>query len=282
MPAHGSAAPAHKPRKRFGQNFLIDRGIIHAIVEAICPKVDDFVVEIGPGLGALTEPLLQRLDCLHVVEIDRDLIARLKKRYSPERLIVHEGDALSFDFGALAKTHKLKIVGNLPYNISTPLLFHLATFAEHIVDMRFMLQKEVVERMVASPNDAAYGRLSVMLQSRFYLESLFDVPPEAFAPMPKVHSAVVRLIPKPLAALTIADPECFSRLVAAAFGQRRKMLRNTLKPWFSEEELVALGVFPSARAEELSPEDFEHLANALFNSEGKGCDLPLSSAIEGA
>ncbi|MDR0234201.1 MAG: 16S rRNA (adenine(1518)-N(6)/adenine(1519)-N(6))-dimethyltransferase RsmA [Zoogloeaceae bacterium] len=275
MPSQRPASSAHKPRKRFGQNFLIDRGVVHAIMEAIRPEADDLLVEIGPGLGALTEPLLQRLDCLSVVEIDRDLIARLKKRYPPERLIVHEGDVLSLDFGALAETRgqtrKIRIVGNLPYNISTPLLFHLATFAEHIVDMHFMLQKEVVDRMVAYPGDvagnAAYGRLSVMLQSRFYLEALFDVPPEAFDPPPRVRSAIVRMIPKPLSELTVADPECFARLVAAAFGQRRKMLRNTLKHWFSEGELTALGVSPAARAEELAPEDFERLANALFSQD---------------
>ncbi|MDR1849603.1 MAG: 16S rRNA (adenine(1518)-N(6)/adenine(1519)-N(6))-dimethyltransferase RsmA [Zoogloeaceae bacterium] len=261
------ALTAHRPRKRFGQNFLIDQGVIHAIVEAIRPQADDLLVEIGPGLGALTDLLLQRLSHLLVVEIDRDLILRLKNRYPPERLTVYEGDALSFDFGALAKTRKLKVAGNLPYNISTPLLFHLATFAEHLVDLHFMLQKEVVDRMVALPDDAAYGRLSVMLQSRFYLEALFDVPPEAFAPHPKVYSAVVRLIPKPLDKLTIVDPECFARLVAAAFGQRRKMLRNTLKSWFSENELTDLGVSPAARAETLAPEDFARLANAFILKE---------------
>jgi 16S rRNA (adenine1518-N6/adenine1519-N6)-dimethyltransferase len=197
------------------------------------------------------------------VEIDRDLALKLKKNYLPERLIVHESDALAFDFGALAKNKKLKVVGNLPYNISTPILFHLLTFAEQIIDMHFMLQKEVVDRMVAHPNGAAYGRLSVMLQSRFYLESLLDVPPEAFEPVPKVHSAVVRLIPKPLSELTVVDPDCFARLVSAAFGQRRKMLRNTLKPWFSEASLLDLGISPTARAEELSPEDFARLGNAL-------------------
>jgi len=267
MSSPSTAFPAHRARKRFGQNFLIDRGIIHAIVEAIAPQRGDCVVEIGPGLGALTEPLVDRLDCLQVVEIDRDLIARLKKRFSPERLVVHEGDALAFDFSALA-TSPLKIVGNLPYNISTPLLFHLATFAEHIAAMHFMLQKEVVERMVAAPGTAAYGRLSVMLQSRFYLDALFDVPPEAFDPAPKVCSAIVRMIPKPADKLTVADPECFARLVTAAFGQRRKMLRNTLKPWFDEEGLAALGVSPTARAEDLSPEDFERLANVLHLRDG--------------
>ena len=256
-----SAQAGHAPRKRFGQNFLVDQGIIAAIVQAIDPHPQDTLVEIGPGLGALTEPLLERLEHLHVVEIDRDLIARLKKRHSRERLTIHEGDALNFDFGSLGP--RLRVAGNLPYNISTPLLFHLASFADRIWDMHFMLQKEVVERMVAAPGDSAYGRLSVMLQYRFYLEWLIDVPPESFDPPPKVQSAVVRLMPKPREELLACNPEHLAQVVAAAFSQRRKMLRNTLKGLFADPELEALGIPLTARAEELPLEAFVRLANWL-------------------
>ncbi|MDR3324025.1 MAG: 16S rRNA (adenine(1518)-N(6)/adenine(1519)-N(6))-dimethyltransferase RsmA [Zoogloeaceae bacterium] len=255
----------HAPRKRFGQNFLVDSGVIHAIVAAIQPQAGETLVEIGPGLGALTEPLLARLPCLHVVEIDRDLIARLKARDAPERLVIHEGDALAFDFGQLAGEAKgcLRVVGNLPYNISTPLLFHLAEFADCIRDMHFMLQREVVARMVAAPGQSAYGRLSVMLQYRFYLDKLFDVSPESFDPPPKVHSAIVRLIPKPAAELVATDPACLQQVVTAAFSQRRKMLKNTLKPLFSETELTALNLPLTCRAEDLPLEAYVCLANYL-------------------
>ena len=174
-------------RKRFGQNFLVDQQVIGDIVNAVAPKRDDCVVEIGPGLGALTDPLLQRLDHLHVVEIDRDIIARLRPRYSPAKLTIHQGDALDFDFSSLVEGsgRKLHVVGNLPYNISTPLLFHLADFAECVYDMHFMLQKEVVERMVAEPGTSDFGRLSVMLQYRFVMDWLLDVPPECFSPAPR-------------------------------------------------------------------------------------------------
>ena len=251
----------HVARKRFGQNFLIDRQVIADIVNAVAPRREACVVEIGPGLGALTEPLMQRLDRLHVVEIDRDIIARLKQRFSPDKLCIHEGDALNFDFGALTDNGSLQIVGNLPYNISTPLLFHLATFAEQVRDMHFMLQKEVVERMVAEPGTADYGRLSVMLQYRFVMDWLLDVPPESFDPAPKVDSAVVRLIPRPAAELEARDETRFAAIVAAAFAQRRKMLRNNLKDFFDEAGLARLGVSPTARAEELSLADYVRLAN---------------------
>ncbi|MDO8347721.1 MAG: 16S rRNA (adenine(1518)-N(6)/adenine(1519)-N(6))-dimethyltransferase RsmA [Rugosibacter sp.] len=193
-----NAHQGHVARKRFGQNFLVDDKIIRAIVDAIGPKNGDTVVEIGPGLGALTAPLLDRLPHLDVVEIDRDLIARLRQRWPAERLTVHAGDALEFDFGTLKQSGPLKIVGNLPYNISGPLLFHLADFADAVHDMHFMLQKEVVDRMVAEPGTPDRGRLSVMLQYRFHIERLFAVPPESFNPAPKVDSAIVRLIPKRL------------------------------------------------------------------------------------
>ncbi len=250
----------HIPRKRFGQNFLVSQGIIRSIVDAISPKQGDLVVEIGPGLGALTEPLLACLGHLHVVEIDRDLIARLRKTHAPDKVAIHEGDALEFDFGSLGSD--LRIVGNLPYNISTPLLFHLASFAPKVSDMHFMLQKEVVERMVAEPGTADFGRLSVMLQYRFDMESLFIVPPDSFNPPPKVDSAIVRLTPRPVAELTARDEARFAKIVTAAFSQRRKMLRNTLRDHFDEDRLVALGIKPTARAEELSVGDYISLANA--------------------
>ena len=252
-------------QKKFGQNFLIDRQVIAEIVNAVAPRRDANVVEIGPGLGALTEPLLRRVDHLHVVEIDRDIVARLKQRFPAGQLTIHEGDALKFDFGSLLRYPGdcLHVVGNLPYNISTPLLFHLANFAERVVDMHFMLQKEVVERMVAMPGTTDYGRLSVMLQYRFVIDWLIDVPPESFDPAPKVDSAVVRLIPRPPAELDARDEAKFSALVAAAFSQRRKMLRNTLRDFFAEAELAGLGIAPTARAEALSVADYVRLANAL-------------------
>ncbi len=254
----------HIARKRFGQNFLIDQQVIADIVNAVAPKRDDCVVEIGPGLGALTAPLLQRLDHLHVVEIDRDIIARLRKQYSPDKLTIHEGDALEFDFCALAAGgRQLHIVGNLPYNISTPLLFHLASFANSVYDMHFMLQKEVVERMVAEPGTADFGRLSVMLQYRFVMDWLLDVPPESFDPAPKVDSAVVRLIPRPAAELTVKDEAKFAALVTAAFAQRRKMLRNNLKDVLVDEDFARLGIAPTARAEQLSLDDYVRMANSL-------------------
>ena len=251
----------HVARKRFGQNFLVDSGIISAIVSAINPQRGDTVVEIGPGLGAITEPLLARVDHLHVVEIDRDLIARLKKQHSPERMTIHEGDALAFDFASIGKN--MHLVGNLPYNISTPLLFHLADYAENVYDMHFMLQKEVVERMVAEPGDADFGRLSVMLQYRFYMEWLIDVPPESFEPAPKVESAVVRLIPKPAAELNAKNLDKLSQVVLAAFSQRRKMLRNTLKGLLDDAGFAALDIDPTRRAEDIPVEGYVRIANYL-------------------
>ena len=255
----------HIARKRFGQNFLIDQQVIADIVNAVAPKRGDCVVEIGPGLGALTEPLMKRVDHLHVVEIDRDIVARLKKQYSPEKLTIHEGDALNFDFGILAATAggSLHIVGNLPYNISTPLLFHLAGFADRVFDMHFMLQKEVVERMVAKPGTSDFGRLSVMLQYRFVMDWLLDVPPESFEPAPKVDSAVVRLIPRPAVELTVKNEGKFAALVSVAFAQRRKMLRNNLKDILGDTGFEQLGIAPTARAEQLSLEDYIRISNSL-------------------
>ncbi|PKO36647.1 MAG: 16S rRNA (adenine(1518)-N(6)/adenine(1519)-N(6))-dimethyltransferase [Betaproteobacteria bacterium HGW-Betaproteobacteria-6] len=251
----------HVARKRFGQNFLVDHGVIAAIVSAINPKRDDVVVEIGPGLGAITEPLMQRVDHLHVVEIDRDLIARLKKQHTPERMTIHEGDALAFDFASIGQN--LRLVGNLPYNISTPLLFHLADYVDVLHDMHFMLQKEVVERMVAEPGNADFGRMSVMLQYRFYLEWLIDVPPESFDPPPKVQSAVVRLIPKPVSELNAKSQEKLSQVVLTAFSQRRKMLRNTMKGMLSDAGFAELGIAPTLRPEDVSVEDYVRIANYL-------------------
>jgi 16S rRNA (adenine1518-N6/adenine1519-N6)-dimethyltransferase len=251
----------HVARKRFGQNFLVSAGIVAKIVEAIRPQPGDLLVEIGPGLGALTEPLLARLDHLHVVEIDRDLIARLRQRFTPDRLSVHEGDALQFDFFALGPG--LRVAGNLPYNISTPLLFHLAACADGVRDMHFMLQLEVVERMVAAPGGAEYGRLSVMLQYRFEMERLFRVPPGAFNPAPKVESAVVRMVPRPRATLDASDEVLLGEVVKSAFAQRRKMLRNTLREHLNEEDWVALGLDPRRRAEELAVGDYVRIANRL-------------------
>lgn len=269
----------HIPRKRFGQHFLTDESVIHAIVSAINPQPDDVLVEIGPGLGALTHPLLERIPRLHVVELDRDIIARLKKNWPPEKLVIHEGDALKFDFSSLnnpplppgegrgegapskseppSSQNKIRICGNLPYNISSPLLFHLKEYAGQISDMTFMLQKEVVDRMVAAPSTPAYGRLSVMLQRSFHMESLFDVPPEAFEPPPKVDSAVVRMIPKTAREMTALNEKRLGEIVTAAFSQRRKTLRNTLGKYLSQEAFEALGIDSGLRAEALPMTSFE-------------------------
>ena len=252
---------SHKAKKRFGQNFLVDERIIDDIVRAIRPVHDDNMVEIGPGLGALTRPLLQSLEHLHVVEIDRDIIARLKANYPRDKLVIHEGDALKFDFAQLPAP--LRIVGNLPYNISSPLLFHFADYADRIVDMHFMLQDEVVERMVAAPSTPQYGRLSVMLQYRFYMEKLLDVPPQSFRPAPKVNSAIVRMIPLQQNRITVNDEHLFAEVVAAAFGQRRKTLRNTLKAYLSEADFAQLGIDAQLRAENLGVEAFVRIANWL-------------------
>jgi 16S rRNA (adenine1518-N6/adenine1519-N6)-dimethyltransferase len=264
----GRQVEGHSARRRFGQNFLVAPGIIRKIVDAIAPRAGDTVVEIGPGLGAITEPLLERIDHLQVVEIDRDLIARLRNRFPPERLTIHEGDALQFDFGALKGAGPLKIVGNLPYNISSPLLFHLVAFAPVVHDMHFMLQKEVVDRMVAEPGSKDFGRLSVMLQYHYHMERMFVVPPGAFNPPPKVDSAIVLMIPRVIGTGTgtgeaAKDLALFARVVTAAFSQRRKMLRNTLREFISEPDLAALGIAPTARAEDIAVTDYVRLANSL-------------------
>ena len=255
------SAAGHIPRKRFGQNFLIDDGIIASIISVIMPRRGDNLVEIGPGLGALTDPLLTRLDRLQVVEIDRDLIARLHGLYPPERLVIHEGDVLEFDFASLGDD--LRVVGNLPYNISTPLLFRFAAYARHIRDVHVMLQREVVERMVAAPGDSEFSRLSVMLQYRFDMEKLIDVPADSFDPAPKVESAVVRLTPLHPLPHPARNETLFAEVVSRAFSQRRKTLRNTLKGMVSAEQLAALGINAGARAQELSVADFVRIADAV-------------------
>jgi 16S rRNA (adenine1518-N6/adenine1519-N6)-dimethyltransferase len=254
----------HRARKRFGQHFLHDRNVVRRIVEALRPQPGDIVVEIGPGLGALTNPLLEAIPQLHVVELDRDLAARLRAAYPAERLVVHEVDALKFDFCQLASSAKrLRVVGNLPYNISTPLLFHLLGQQSCIQDMLFMLQKEVVDRMAAAPDSADYGRLSVMIQWRLKVEKLFDIGPGAFNPPPRVDSSVVRLTPHSAPVVDIKDPAGFARVVQAAFAQRRKTLRNNLKGVLTGEEIAALGIDPGRRAETLTLEEFARLAKAL-------------------
>ncbi len=255
----------HTARKRFGQHFLVDRQVIAQVIASVAVGRSDPLVEIGPGRGALTAPLCARLDHLHVIEIDRDLIAHLQRKYAADRVTIHAGDALIFDFARLAQTigGDLRVVGNLPYNISTPLLFHLATFAHCLRDLHFMLQKEVVERMVAAPGSGSFGRLSVMLQYRFVIEHLLDVPAEAFDPPPQVRSAVVRLRPRPASGLELRDEDLFARIVALAFGQRRKMLRNSLDGMAQADQLAAIGISPTCRAEDLAVADYIRLANSL-------------------
>jgi 16S rRNA (adenine1518-N6/adenine1519-N6)-dimethyltransferase len=247
---------AHAPRKRFGQHFLHDPAVVERIVAAVAPAPDDAVVEIGPGLGALTAPLLARLGRLQVVEIDRDLAARLRAGHAPERLVVHEADALEFDFGALGPG--LRVVGNLPYNVSTPLLFRLERCAASLRDLHFMLQKEVVDRMVAPPGGAAYGRLSVTLQRRFAMTRLFDVGAGAFRPPPKVTSAVVRLVPR--AHVADVDEQRFADIVRAAFTKRRKTLRNALAGVVAPEAIAAAGIDSGLRPEALGVAEYERLA----------------------
>ncbi len=251
----------HKARKRFGQNFLQDTRIINDIVNAVRPQPGDVVIEIGPGLAAITEPLAKKLDKLHVVEIDRDIVGRLKTLPFADKLVIHEGDVLQFDFNSVAG--KKKIVGNLPYNISTPLLFSLSEVADDVADMHFMLQKEVVERMTARPKTNDYGRLSVMLQYFFEMETLIDVPPESFDPAPKVDSAVVRMITVKHRIGEAQDFDHFAKLVKQAFAQRRKTIRNNLKGMAADEDLQAVGINPQDRAEHIAPELYVKLSNYL-------------------
>ena len=251
----------HIAKKRFGQNFLTDQAIITSLINAIAPSASDIMVEIGPGLGAMTQPLLAHLDHLHVVEIDRDIITWMQQHYPADKISIHNTDALKFDFSGIAA--RLRVVGNLPYNISTPILFHLLDNVPNIIDMHFMLQKEVVERMVAAPSSAAYGRLSVMLQYRLRMEYLLTVPPEAFDPAPKVESAFVRCIPYDTLPFPARDEAVFAKIVTAAFSQRRKTLRNTLKGLLDDGGFAVLGIDSQLRAENLAVSDFVRIANYL-------------------
>jgi 16S rRNA (adenine1518-N6/adenine1519-N6)-dimethyltransferase len=261
----------HQARKRFGQHFLVDQGVLTSIVRAIAPQAQDALVEIGPGLGALTARLLEKIPVLQAVEIDRDLVQALQRRWPKDRLQVHEADALRFDFGALADASAtnpgacLRLVGNLPYNISSPLLFALLDWRERIRDQHFMLQKEVVDRIVAVPHTASFGRLSVMMQAAHHVECLFEVPPEAFDPPPRVDSAVVRMIPR--ASSLCRDLSSLERLLERAFAQRRKMLRGTLGPWLLQQGLDAedprWALEPTARPEEIEVSRWCRLADAL-------------------
>ena len=253
----------HIPRKRFGQHFLADRNMIAAIVDAIAPRPGQAMVEIGPGLAALTQPLVERLGRLTVIELDRDLAARLRAH---PQLQVIESDVLKVDFAHLAQAQestKLRVVGNLPYNISTPILFHLLDFVDIIEDQHFMLQKEVVERMVARPATSDYGRLSVMLQWRYVMENVLFVPPESFDPPPRVDSAVVRMLPRENPALV--DVKCLSEIVQVAFSQRRKLLRHTLGKWLQEKAYP--GEFDvQRRAEEVPVAEYLALAGQIKNA----------------
>lgn len=251
-----------RPKKRLGQHFLTDRHYLDRIVAEIDPRPGEAMVEIGPGPGALTERLAKSVHPLHVVEIDRELAEALRGRFAPEEVVVHEGDALEFDFGALPGD--LRVVGNLPYNVSTPLLFHVAAFAPRIRDCVFMLQKEVVERMVALPGTADYGRLTVMLQYRFDMALAFRVPPGAFTPPPKVDSAIVRMRPLGEGRRVARDEALFERIVAAAFSQRRKMLRSAVRALVDAQAFEKAGIDPQRRGETLSVAEFADLADSAL------------------
>lgn len=259
---------AHQARKRFGQNFLIDLAVVDAIVRAIAPERDDAMIEIGPGLSALTAPLLDQLEKLTAIEIDRDLAARLRQRFSADRLTVVEADALQVNFTQFGSG--LRIVGNLPYNISSPLLFALVECADQVQDQHFMLQREVVDRMVAEPGSSEYSRLSVMLQYRYQIHKLFDVAPEAFDPPPRVTSAIVRMIPRGNERVRALDEKLFAAVVQRAFSQRRKMLRGVMGEWTALIPWETLGVLPTWRAEQVSVSGFVGMADALVSSGLRG------------
>lgn len=292
----------HIAKKRFGQNFLTDQVIIQSLVDAINSQPNDLMIEIGPGLGALTQPLLKQLNHLHVVEIDKDIIEWMLSFYPKDKITIHNSDVLKFDFtqltqnqifsslgmdarqqgggdetvhevqrkadnaantAAAPKTKILRVVGNLPYNISSPILFHLLENTQQIIDMHFMLQKEVVERMVAQPSTSEYGRLSVMLQYRLRMEYLITVPPNAFEPAPKVESAFVRCVPYDILPHLAKDEALFAKVVTAAFSQRRKTLRNTLKSLLDDAGFAALNIDPQLRAENLGVDAFVLITNYL-------------------
>lgn len=255
--------PKHQAKKRFGQHFLSDAHIINLIIKHIQPKPDDQMLEIGPGLGALTKPILPMLNHLQVIEIDRDVINHLT-HIGGDKLTIHNVDALKVDLDKITDPDKpLRVIGNLPYNISTPLIFHLLETAPRISDMHFMLQKEVIDRITASPGTKDYGRLSVMVQYRCDTEYLFFVGPESFSPPPKVDSAVVKLIPWVEKPFTATDEAMLSNVVTQAFSQRRKTLRNTLKKLIDADQLITLGIDPTQRAETLSVSQFVAISNRI-------------------
>lgn len=260
-----SAASAHQARKRFGQNFLHNAGLIAKIIDHIQPKAGDRIVEIGPGQAALTAPLIAKAGHVHAIEIDRDLVALLRSRFTESELTLQMQDVLRVDFHALARElgGPLRIVGNLPYNISSPILFHLLESADVIEDQHVMLQKEVVDRMAADCGSKIYGRLSVMLQARYRMQRCLLVPPGAFQPAPKVDSAVIRMVPLPADEVAVQDWVIFGAVVAMAFSQRRKMLRNTLAAYGDAIDWDALGILPTQRAEEVPVTKFIALANSL-------------------
>lgn len=257
---------SHRPRKRFGQNFLQNPHVIDQILSALHLQKNDKVIEIGPGLGALTRPLLKYLDHLIAIEIDRDLQAHLSALpIAKDKLQLIAADALTLDFSQWGRD--LRVIGNLPYNISTPILFHLLDYSSSIADMHFMLQKEVVERLAAQPGTKDYGRLTVMVQYHCDVESLFEVPPEAFHPQPKVDSAVVRLIPYQVPAYPVVDVQALEQLVAQAFAMRRKTLANNLKPLLSAAQLSDLGINPQSRPEQISVGDYVLITKFLSSAD---------------
>ncbi len=257
--------PGHRARKRFGQHFLADPGVVDAILRAVHATKDDVIVEIGPGRGAITTALAADAGHLHAVELDRDLVARLRHQYdNTPTVTVHEADALTFDYSSLGD--RLRVVGNLPYNISTPLLFHLLNFRDRIIDMHFMLQKEVVNRMAAQPGSKAYGRLGIMLGCHLNIESLFEVDRTAFDPPPEVMSAVVRLDPLPPGTFDIQDQALLSKLVTSAFMKRRKTIRNSLKDHVDTADLEIVGIDPGLRPEQISISKYVELSNHLASS----------------
>lgn len=262
----GQARPsAHVARKRFGQNFLHDPALIAKLIDAIAPKPGDRIVEIGPGQAALTAPLIARCGHVHAIEIDRDLAARLRERFDAQSLTLIEQDVLKTDFRELARElgGHIRVVGNLPYNISSPILFHLLDCADVIEDQHVMLQKEVVDRMVAGHGSKVYGRLSVTLAARYRMQRCLAIPPGAFHPAPKVDSAVIRMVPLALADVHVKDWVVFGAVVAMAFSQRRKMLRNTLAAYGDMIDWQDLGIEPTQRAEEVSVDRFIALANSI-------------------
>ncbi len=263
-----SKSHPHKARKRFGQNFLHDAGIIRRIVACIAPKEGQRIVEIGPGKGALTEGIISVTKRMDVVELDRDLIPILRVNlFRYPDLVVHEADAMKFDFLSLTEQGNIRVVGNLPYNISTPLIFHLLSFADHIDDMHFMLQKEVVDRLAARPGDNLYGRLSVMAQYYCQVDNLFIVGPESFDPPPKVDSAIVRMTPHKTLPYVAKDLKQLEDSVRIGFQQRRKTLRNNYKGVLNDADFEALGIDPTLRPERLDVKDFVNIANHLSNKD---------------